>query len=150
MYDSRPDTIKHIDRVRELLGDVVHDLRIRAAEHDKSKLVEPEKPIFDEFTPKLASTTYGSPEYEAHREAMGEGLSHHYAHNRHHPEFHENGIKGMNLLDIIEMLADWKAATERHDDGDLARSIGQNAERFGYGSEMIGLLYRTARDMGWL
>jgi hypothetical protein len=33
------------------------------------------------------------------------------------------GLPRITLVDLIEMLADWKAATERHDDGDLA---GQN------------------------
>jgi hypothetical protein len=56
---------------------------------------------------------------------MGDGLKHHYAHNRHHPEFFgEDGVDGMSLVDVIEMLADWKAATEHHDDGDLAKSLG--------------------------
>lgn len=81
---------------------------------------------------------------------MGEGLQHHYAVNRHHPEHHADGIHGMNLIDLVEMLADWKAATLRHADGDLARSIEQNRERFGYGDEIAGLLLRTAEDMGWL
>jgi hypothetical protein len=55
---------------------------------------------------------------------MGDGLKHHYSHNRHHPEFFgEDGVDGMTLVDLIEMLADWKAATERHDDGDLAKSL---------------------------
>lgn len=48
------------------------------------------------------------------------------------------------------MLADWKAATLRHDDGDLKRSIDINAERFGYGEEIHTLLLTTARDLGWL
>jgi hypothetical protein len=48
------------------------------------------------------------------------------------------------------MLADWKAATLRHADGDLARSIEQNAERFGYGDEIKRLLIHTAAYFGWL
>jgi hypothetical protein len=31
---------------------------------------------------------------------------------------------------LIEMLADWKAATERHHDGDLAKSLEIHRERF--------------------
>jgi hypothetical protein len=38
----------------------------------------------------------------------------------------------MDLVQVIEMLADWKAATLRHADGSLTRSIIQNADRFGY------------------
>jgi hypothetical protein len=37
---------------------------------------------------------------------MGDGLKHHYAHNRHHPEFFgEDGVDGMSLVDVIEMPA---------------------------------------------
>ena len=149
-YDSRPDTLTHIARVQELLDEIITNLMRRASDHDLSKLSEPEKSMFDEFTPKLRDTTYGSEEYERYRTMMGEALKHHYAHNRHHPEHFEHGIREMNLLDVIEMLADWKAATERHADGDLGRSIEQNAERFGYGAEITSLLTITARDLGWL
>ena len=56
----------------------------------------------------------------------------------------------MDLIQVIEMLADWKAATLRHADGSLARSIDQNAERFGYGIEIHSLLWNTAQRLGWI
>ena len=149
-YDSTDDTLAHISEVRILLAGVVTDIQERMRDHDQSKLEAPEKEIFDAVTPKLRTLTYGSPEYHASLEEMGPALDHHYAHNRHHPEWHEDGIHGMNLVDLIEMLADWKAATMRHEDGDLKRSIDINAERFGYGEEIHTLLLTTARDLGWL
>ena len=54
------------------------------------------------------------------------------------------------LLDVIEMLCDWKAATMRHADGDLGKSIRINAERYGFGPEIEALLRNTAHRMGWL
>lgn len=59
------------------------------------------------------------------------------------------GFDEMCLLDLIEMLADWKAATERHADGDLRRSIDQNAKRFGYDALMTKRLNLTAKRLGW-
>lgn len=149
-YDSTPETIAHIARVQQLLAAVIGDLQQRLTGHDRSKLREPEKAIFDEYTPKLKNSTYGSDEYKRFLEGMGEGLRHHYEHNDHHPEHFENGVQDMTLIQVLEMLADWKAATERHADGDLGRSIVQNSERFGYGDELEGLLMRTADEMGWL
>lgn len=152
-YDSTVDTMAHIHRVRELLGEVNAELVRREMNHDRSKLVPPEKEAFDRCTPLLAKTTYGTPEYEASKAELDRSgaLQHHYAHNRHHPEFHPNGIHDMTLIDLIEMLADWKAAGERHDDGgNLDRSIRQNAGNFNYGASMISLLYNTARSLGWL
>ncbi len=71
---------------------------------------------------------------------MGKGLEHHYGNNSHHPEFYENGIKGMNLIDLVEMLCDWKAATLRHINGDLLKSIEQNQKRFNYSDELKQIL----------
>lgn len=85
--DSRIDTYKHIQQVQQLLFEVVKRLLDRAAAHDQSKLVPPEVELFDEFTPKLAESTYGSAEYEGFRAAMKPALDHHYSHNQHHPEF---------------------------------------------------------------
>ncbi len=151
-YDSRPDTYAHIAQVRGLLLVVVRDLLERAHVHDESKLESPEREMFDEFTPRLAEMVYGSPEYEACTAEMRKtALRHHYEANRHHPEHFPEGITGMNLLDLTEMLADWKAAGLRHaDGGDLGRSITINAERFGYGPEIERLLRNTAEALSWL
>lgn len=148
-YDSRPDTRAHIERVRDLVHQTRRNLRDRCYAHDLSKLEEPELSIFDEFTPKLRDTTYGSDEYKAFLEGMGEALRHHYEANSHHPEHYFDGIRGMSLLDLVEMLCDWKAATERHTDGDIGRSIDQNQNRFGYSDELAAILRNTVREMGW-
>jgi hypothetical protein len=149
-YDSTADTLRHIFRVRDLLDEVIGDFDDRWSVHDASKLDSPEKEVFDRVTPLLKELEYGSDEYFATLKDMKVALDHHYATYRHHPEHFENGIRGMNLIDMTEMLADWKAATERMDDGNLERSININAERFGYGKEIELLLMNTARDMGWL
>lgn len=80
--------------------------------------------------------------------ALGEmevALDHHYMVNRHHPEHFEDGINDMNLIDLIEMLVDWKAATMRHDNGDIWKSLALNQERFGYSDELKDLLMRTMK-----
>lgn len=91
-YDSTADTLKHSLRVGALLAPVVADLARRAVEHDLSKLADPELSAYNETVPLLRTTTYGTAEYERHRTAMGDALTHHYAHNRHHPEHHQGGI----------------------------------------------------------
>jgi len=149
-YDSRVDTWEHIHAVQSYMGRIIRRLELRAHKHDQSKLLTPERETFDEYTPKLRDSTYGSDEYKAFLVGMGEGLKHHYEENDHHPEhFGDDGIAAMDLLQITEMLCDWKAATMRHADGDLTRSIMQNAERFGYGDEIKRLLLNTAQAMKW-
>lgn len=148
-YDSRPDTQNHINRVQYLLWTVTKNLEHRARIHDQSKLESPEVEVFDRVTPKLRELTYNSPEYKASLAEMGEALQHHYAHNSHHPEHYPDGIIDMSLLDIIEMLVDWKAASERHADGDISTSIDQNMQRFGYGNQLRSIFHNTARELGW-
>jgi hypothetical protein len=149
-YDSTADTLRHSLRVGELVGDAVKELVDRSVRHDISKTLEPEVGVFNEFTPKLRTSTYGSDEYKGFLAAMGEGLAHHYANNRHHPEHFTDGVNDMTLVDLIEMLADWKAATERHADGDLARSLDIQRERFGMSDQLYRILWNTARHFVWM
>ena len=165
---------------------VVANLLDRMIAHDRSKLVSPEVEAFDEFTPKLRETTYGSEEYQSLLDAIKPALKHHYATNDHHPEYHqasvgeainrlqqsrdelEHGlydvgtcvadaikcmdadlaskrsrVRQMNLVSILEMLCDWKAASLRHNDGDIRKSIEFNQRRFGYSDELKQILYNT-------
>lgn len=131
------ETMRHIELVRNLLNGVVVELLERAQKHDQSKLRSPEVELFTEFTEKLRHVTYGSPEYDQFRESMGPALAHHYANNRHHPEHFKDGINDMNLVDLLEMLVDWKAASTRHNDGNLRRSIEVNGDRFGMSPQLI-------------
>ena len=149
IYDSRPDTWRHIETVRHYIGEAVVNLLNRSEAHDQSKLVSPERECFDEFTPKLKASTYGSDEYKAFLAGMGEALHHHYAENSHHPEHYPSGVAGMSVFDLLEMLCDWKAATERHDDGDIGRSLAINAERFGISEQLAHVLENTVEEMGW-
>lgn len=137
-------TMRHIERVRDLLNLFVKEMLHRGELHDQSKLQRPEVELFTEYTPKLAGSTYGSPEYEGFRKAMGPALAHHYANNRHHPEHFKNGINDMNLVDLLEMFCDWKAASERHNDGNIRKSIEVNANRFNLSPQLVKILENTA------
>lgn len=141
------DTMRHIERVRNLLNEVIRELLNRAENHDQSKLESPEVELFTEYTPKLANCTYGSKEYDEFKKAMKPALDHHYANNSHHPEHHKNGIKDMNLMDLIEMFVDWKAASERHNDGNILKSIEINSARFGMSQELTTIFENIAKSM---
>lgn len=143
IFDSRPDTYEHIGVVRSYLNDAVKQLLDRAQGHDASKLVDPEKDMFDEFTPRLKDSTFGSDEYKGFLRDMGGALTHHYENNRHHPEHHSGGITDMNLVDLMEMICDWLASTQRHTDGDIRKSIDINQERFGYDDQVKAILHNT-------
>ena len=145
-YDSELDTLEHMRTVNGLLNDMVADLMTRAITHDKSKLLPPEKDIFDKVTPKLRALTYGSDEYKENLAEMGPALKHHYENNRHHPEHFQHGINDMTLVDLIEMICDWKAATLRHANGDILKSLDINKERFGILEQLYKILTNTVKD----
>ncbi len=201
-YDSREDTLAHIKRVGELIAVATDNLAVRAADHDLSKLGEPEKSTFDVCTLKLKAMAYGSEEYKAALAELKPALDHHYAANSHHPEHFakrettatgrmlrsaademestakdaigsagqgeinalldfakfnretadqlESSVNGMTLFDVIEMLMDWKAATERmKGGGDIRRSLEINTERFKLSPQLAGILGNTIQEMKW-
>lgn len=148
-YDSSGDTKEHIAAVRSLMNEIKSCLSLRDYHHDKSKLSDEEKPIFDEYTPKLKESTYGSKEYKRFLKEMKPALDHHYRFNSHHPEHYSNGIDGMSLIDVIEMLADWKAATERHDNGDILTSLKINRKRFSMSDQLYRILKNTVKELEW-
>jgi len=139
------ETLKHIAKVQEFILKCVIKIGLASANHDKSKLEEPELATFVKYTGKLKNTTYGSEEYKEYLKQMKPALDHHYANNRHHPEHFENGINGMNLLDVLEMLCDWYAATKRHDNGDIIKSLEINQKRFGVSDQLTEIFKNTVK-----
>jgi hypothetical protein len=148
-YDSTQDTHDHISKVQEQMAEMRNRLRLRALRHDASKLAEPEKALYDILTPRLKGLTYGSDEYKANLAELKPALEHHYANNSHHPEHYPEGIAGMDLLDLVEMLCDWRAAGMRHSDGDMTRSLEINRDRFKIDPQLYAILCNTARRIGW-
>ena len=148
-YDSTADTRSHIIAVQDYLMTVIDNLEQRSMVHDDSKRHPPEKPMYDEFTPKLRDLVYGSDEYKECLKRMGPALAHHYANNTHHPEHYPNGINGMSLLDLIEMLADWKAAGMRHSTGSIEKSLEINRTRFGMSDQLFEIFQNTVRELEW-
>lgn len=179
MTDNTEKTIEHIQSVGDKMTAVRRQIRYREVGHDGSKLREPELSVFEEFTAKLKNSTYGSEEYNQFLKDMKPALDHHYQNNRHHPEHFKNyncngchtdykkehpdrcpvcgfsqfqeesDISQMNLIDVLEMFCDWLAATERHADGDIFRSIELNTERFGMSEQLADIFRNTAIDIFW-
>lgn len=140
-------TFEHIMKVRDNLNVFIAELLKRGERHDQSKLVEPELAYMVAHTDKLEGTTFGSPEYLAGKALMKPALDHHYAVNRHHPEHHKNGVNDMTIVDLLEMFADWKASSERHNDGNLRKSIEYNAIHFNMSMQLTCIFVNTMEQM---
>jgi hypothetical protein len=150
-HDSTQDTTAHINRVRQLLTECEAELARRGHAHDLSKLEEPEKSAFDRLKAlSLSGMAYGSDEYRACLRAEQPSINHHYAANSHHPEHYRNGVDGMDIFDVIEMLMDWKAASERMvNGGDIRKSLEINKTRFSISPQLESILQNTINSMGW-
>jgi len=149
LLKSVQDTRKHIARVEGYLSLCADLLRGRAARHDASKLQEPELSGYAGLSDALQGLQYGTPEHRAAFAPFKAIIQHHYEHNSHHPEYWPDGVDDMSLLDVIEMLCDWKAASERGN-GDFAESIRVSMERFKISDQLAAILLNTATEIGWV
>lgn len=140
-YDCTEDVREHKARVELYMRAFARRIVRRAKCHDDSKLADPiEKQMFDTWVPNLKKAKFGSDEYKAALEGMGEGLKLHYAANTHHPECHAAGVDDMTLIDVLEMACDWMAAAEAKDD---FVNFEYLAKRFGISKQLMDIIVNT-------
>lgn len=143
-YDCAEDVKEHIALVQKWIEDFRYILKGRGSVHDSSKLKSPEKETFDEFTPKLKVLKFGSDEYKDALAQMGEGLKHHYKVNSHHPEHYPNGIDGMTLYEVVEMVCDWMAAAEKKG---VAVDMDYLQKRFNISPQLRSIIENQFREI---
>lgn len=144
---SKKATQEHIAQVVVFIERMREVLEQRKGQHDVSKMQEPELSAYAVTVPKLAGLDYGTPEHRAVLRQMKPAIKHHYAANRHHPEFHDDGVDGMNLIDVLEMICDWKAAAIRSGSPEKFReNVEKSIERFNISPQM-GSVIRNTLDL---
>ena len=119
-------------------------------DYDSRADTEPEKSFYDQWRPVLSAMQYNSPEYLAAIKQLQPAIQHHYEANSHHPEHYHNGIDGMTLLDLIEMLVDWKAAIERkNSDEYVLANWERTKQRFQIEPQLAAIIENTVTELGW-
>lgn len=119
----------HKLQVASYLSRFADEVKNRALEHDASKLSNDEFSGFVQINRIAREHKYGSSEYmKSIKETNAVEL--HYRGNLHHPEHYQNGIENMTLFDIIEMVADWRAACETYGQSYLKDSLAIHTKRF--------------------
>ncbi len=136
------DLVQHKQWVAENMQRAATALFHRAAIHDNSKFEPEEFELYDKLFPELQKYPYGSPELKAVYKQLGSALNHHLKVNRHHPEFHEDGINDMNLIDVLEMVCDWMAASKRSQTG-IDKGLVINKERYGIDDQLFEIIKNT-------
>ena len=144
------DTILHIGEVQENLEIIATELRQRGISHDRTKLQEFEFDAFVSTRPKFKLVNYGSPEYQECVDAIKPAVDHHYANNRHHTGFHKAGINGMNLIDLLEMIADWRAAARRSPDKTLKDTLDYAFKKYQIDEQLGKIITNTLKDLLWI
>ncbi len=137
----------HISRVYNLVKEFTSTLNSRAAVHDMSKLSSPEIEMLEKL-PTQYKFEYGSKEYEEMLKTIEPLLKTHHKVNTHHPEHYPNGIDDMDLYDICEMFFDWKASSEKNNNGNIWKSLEVGKEKFGMSEQLYNILKNTA-DRTW-
>lgn len=115
---SAEESYKHIQQVQKLLGKLIRELTYRQESHD-------------------ITSVDGSEEF------AGSGSDAHYLFNPHHPEFYKHGVRDMSLVDLMEMLIDWKSKCLTGDECQIESVIEANQKRFGFSDEIKQLLINT-------
>ncbi len=146
----RNSVLAHKLSVKIGLQRVIDDLYKRADNHDDDKLEGEVLDSFYEISGKFEHAKFGSKEYENVLEKLKPTLDKHYAINEHHPQHNENGISGMNLMAILEMLVDWKSASSAYGDTSFLTSMEINKKRFNIDEQLYQVLLNTAESLGYL
>lgn len=148
--DFKDRIVLHNQSVKLGLQRVCDILEAKGLIHDEDKFFEDEFELFYQATDKFAQTDFGSSEYHEALSLIQPALKLHYARNSHHPDHYENGVNGMNLLDMIEMLIDWKKASCAYGKTSFQESMEINKKRFKIDEQTFGILLNTARELGYL
>lgn len=138
--------IRHIELVKKSMLSFSRQLETRAQIHDLSKFKEDEFGGFVEINQIARKYPYGSEEYKASIRD-NDAVTLHYSRNSHHPEFHPVGIDEMGLLDLVEMVCDWKAASETYGQTSFKEGLEKSIERFKPGVEQEYVIRLIAREL---
>ena len=144
--DYVKDLIDHKQRVAGYMQIVANELFKRATVHDNSKFSPEEFDLYEATFPELEKYTYGSQEYEEAVKKLGPAWSHHCQVNDHHPEYFRDGVRGMNLIQLVEMLCDWLATSERSQ-RDFLQGLEMNKERFHIDDQLFEAFKNTVREI---
>jgi len=109
--------------------------------HDLSKLSLDEFGGFVEMNHVAREHKFGSEEYYAALENRDDVVGLHYQRNRHHPEHHDRGIDDMTLVDLVEMVADWQAASDVYGKATFEEGLKVLRDRFGLTSCHLHLIW---------
>jgi hypothetical protein len=136
----------HITLIQCHLFTIIRELQRRAIGHDLSKFQEDEFSGFVQINKIAREYPYGSDEYKASLKEV-DAVELHYSRNDHHPEYFSDGISDMNLFQLIEMVADWKAASEAYGQTSFGESLRKQRKRFNINEKQFHVIQLIAESL---
>lgn len=105
---------EHRALVHDKMATVSRDINTRARHHDQSSLNGSEFRIYEEHFDELQKYPMFDPRRDAVLKEMRVATMYHHNANDHHPEHFDDGINGMNLIQMIEFVADIMSQSEQN------------------------------------
>lgn len=138
-------TKEHIVKVRDNMSIFNKVINVRGLKHDLSKITSDiEYDNYRKVIMTLKKEKTGSQEYNKARESIKPAVDHHYENNEHHPEHFKDGISGMNLIDLIEMMSDWQAVNDEVPGRDLKPWIRKCKDKYNMSDDLFNVFMNTA------
>jgi len=138
--------LKHKEQIAVLLAKFAAELTYRSAVHDNSKFSPDEFDVHSDNVNHFNKYLFDTKEEKELKERLMPAGILHRKRNRHHPEHFEDGIDGMNLIDILEMLCDWKSASTRVSGDSLRKGLPILKNKYNISPQLLKILENTARD----
>lgn len=136
----------HKEQIAMLLAKFAAELTYRAAIHDNSKFSPDEFNVHSDNVHHFNKYQFNTKEEQELRHRLSPASISHRKRNRHHPEYFENGIDGMNIIDLLEMICDWKSASTRVPGDSLRKGFPILKEKYNISPQLLKILENTARD----
>lgn len=132
---------QHRNLVSNVLKCVVSDLLRRAMMHDSSKFSDEEQLLLNNHRVDITD-----PNYSEVLRQLAEVLKHHYANNDHHPEHFKDGIVGMNLIQLVEMVADWQSCCKMNGTN-IEEMLKIQKIRFNISEDLLNIIRNTFKAL---
>jgi hypothetical protein len=96
----------------------------------------------------VSKVKFGSREYYKLVDSVMSAKIAHASKNAHHPEYY-GGIYKMSVIDLAEMICDWKSATKRSN-GNMINSLKINKKKYNINKDLENSLLRDMKEIGLL
>ena len=138
--------LKHKEEITQLMSKFAAEISYRSGIHDNSKFSPEEFDVYSSNVQDFNKYDFDSEEEKRLRERVYPAAKAHQKRNRHHPEHFKNGIDDMNLIDLLEMICDWKSASSRAPGDSLRKGLPILKEKYKISPQLYQILTNTIKD----